>query len=106
MTPPAPSTVTPPARATVTPATHPHVTPPSPARENDERLIDQRVVKILPHIELDMTRRINEQTSLQEKKYAASEIYGEDDKRVIDDLLPRNAQCKIVDGLTDKVRNE
>ena len=69
-------------------------------------LVDQCGVKILPHIKLDMTRSVDQQTPLEKQKDAAHQIDAEDDERIINDLFAGNAQREVVYRLAHHVRNE
>jgi hypothetical protein len=71
-----------------------------------ERLIDQRSVKSVPHIEFDMARRVDEKPPLQKKKNAAHEIYAENYERIINYLVPSDLAAQIVDGHSHQIRHK
>src|SRR5687767_5279335 len=50
-----------------------------------------------------MARGVDEQPSLQEKKNSARTVNGEDNKRVVDDLLPCYLELQIIDRASNEI---
>jgi len=66
----------------------------------------QVAVKVLPQVEFDVARHVNQYAPLQEQEGAARQTGAEDEQCVARQLRPRHVGAQPVNGATDEQGDE